>query len=317
MIDRIIEAIEAAQTIILHRHERPDPDALGSQVGLKKLIEATYTDKTVKVTGYAEPSLAFLSDMDVVTDEDYQDALVIVCDTANTPRIDDGRYTLGQTLIKIDHHPEVDPYGDISWVDPSMSSTSEMIYLLATTGKKKLTVTDEAARLMYAGIIGDTGRFLYPSTTEQTLHVAAELVRFNFNRTDLYNQLYETKPAVAKLKGYLLDQLDLSDAGVTSAKLTLDILARYGVTSEETSTLVGTYGDVLGIKAWVIFVEEPNQIRVRLRSKGPQINTLAARYNGGGHPLASGAKVKSWDEADQLVKDLNDICRVYKESEKE
>jgi phosphoesterase RecJ-like protein len=317
MIDRIIEAIEAAQTIILHRHERPDPDALGSQVGLKKLIEATYTDKTVKVTGYAEPSLAFLSDMDVVTDEDYQDALVIVCDTANTPRIDDDRYTLGQTLIKIDHHPEVDPYGDISWVDPSMSSTSEMIYLLATTGKKKLTVTDEAARLMYAGIIGDTGRFLYPSTTEQTLHVAAELVRFNFNRTDLYNQLYETKPAVAKLKGYLLDQLDLSDAGVTSAKLTLDILARYGVTSEETSTLVGTYGDVLGIKAWVIFVEEPNQIRVRLRSKGPQINTLAARYNGGGHPLASGAKVKSWDEADQLVKDLNDICRVYKESEKE
>lgn len=317
MIDRIIEAIEAAQTIILHRHERPDPDALGSQVGLKKLIEATYTDKTVKVTGYAEPSLAFLSDMDVVTDEDYQEALVIVCDTANTPRIDDDRYTLGQTLIKIDHHPEVDPYGDISWVDPSMSSTSEMIYLLATTGKKKLTVTDEAARLMYAGIIGDTGRFLYPSTTEQTLHVAAELVRFNFNRTDLYNQLYETKPAVAKLKGYLLDQLDLSDAGVTSAKLTEDILATYGVTSEETSALVGTYGDVLGIKAWVIFVEEPNQIRVRLRSKGPQIHTLAARYNGGGHPLASGAKVKSWDEADQLVKDLNDICRVYKESEKE
>ena len=317
MIDRIIEAIEAAQTIILHRHERPDPDALGSQVGLKKLIEATYTDKTVKVTGYAEPSLAFLSDMDVVTDEDYQDALVIVCDTANTPRIDDGRYTLGQTLIKIDHHPEVDPYGDISWVDPSMSSTSEMIYLLATTGTKKLTVTDEAARLMYAGIIGDTGRFLYPSTTEQTLYVAAELVRFKFNRSHLYNQLYETKPAVAKLKGYLLDQLDLSDAGVTAAKLTVDILATYGVTSEETSALIGTYGDVLGIKAWVIFVEEPNQIRVRLRSKGPQIHTLAARYNGGGHPLASGAKVKSWDEADQLIKDLNDICRVYKESEKE
>lgn len=317
MINRIIEAIEAAQTIILHRHERPDPDALGSQVGLKKLIEATYTDKTVKVTGYAEPSLAFLSDMDVVTDEDYQDALVIVCDTANTPRIDDGRYTLGQTLIKIDHHPEVDPYGDISWVDPSMSSTSEMIYLLATTGKKKLTVTDEAARLMYAGIVGDTGRFLYPSTTEQTLYVAAELVRFKFNRSHLYNQLYERKPAVARLKGYLLDQLDLSDAGVTSAKLTVDILARYGVTSEETSALIGTYGDVLGIKAWVIFVEEPDQIRVRLRSKGPQIHTLAARYNGGGHPLASGAKVKSWDEADQLIKDLNDICRAYKESEKE
>ncbi|GEM00668.1 phosphoesterase RecJ domain-containing protein [Halolactibacillus halophilus] len=317
MIDHIIEAIEAAETIILHRHERPDPDALGSQVGLKKLIEATYKDKTVKVTGYSEPSLAFLGEMDSVTDEDYKEALVIVCDTANTPRIDDDRYTLGQTLIKIDHHPEVDLYGDISWADPSMSSTSEMIYLLATTGKKKLTVTDEAARLMYAGIIGDTGRFLYPSTTAQTLYVAAELVRFNFNRSNLYNQLYETKPAVAKLKGYLLDHLNLSEEGVTSAKLTENVLATYGVTPEETSVLVGTYGDVLGIKAWVIFVEEPNQIRVRLRSKGPHINTLAAQYNGGGHPLASGAKVKSWEEADQLVNDLKDICRAYKKSEEE
>lgn len=311
MIDQIIDKIEQANTIILHRHERPDPDALGSQVGLKKIIEATYRDKVVKVTGYTEPSLTFLSVMDDVSDEDYQDALVIVCDTANTPRIDDGRYHMGQTLIKIDHHPEVDPYGDISWVDPTMSSTSEMIYLLATAGKKKLMLTEEAARLIYAGIVGDTGRFLFPSTTKQTLHVAAELVRYDFNRTSLYDQLYETKPAVAKLKGYLLEQFNLSSEGVASVKLTEEVLEDYGVTSEETSALVGTYGDIIGIKAWVIFVEEPNQIRVRLRSKGPKIHTLAERYNGGGHPLASGAKVKTWDEADQLVKDLKGICKEY------
>ncbi|GEN57268.1 oligoribonuclease [Halolactibacillus alkaliphilus] len=311
MIDEILAKIEQFNTIIIHRHERPDPDALGSQVGLKKIIEATYRDKIVKVTGYTEPSLAFLSEMDVVTDDLYQEALVIVCDTANTPRIDDKRYTCGKALIKIDHHPEVDSYGDVSWVDPSMSSTSEMVYQLATSGKNKMTLTDEAARLLYAGIIGDTGRFLYPSTTEQTLHVAAELVRYMFDRTLLYNQLYETKPAVARLKGYLLTQLDLSQEGVTYVKLTANILKEYNVTSEETSALVGTYGDVLGINAWVIFVEEPTQIRVRLRSKGPHINGLAAKYNGGGHPLASGAKVKTWEEADQLVVDLKAICAEY------
>ena len=79
---------------------RPDPDALGSQVGLQKLLQYHFPEKTIKATGYDEPNLMWLAQMDQVADEDYREALVIVCDTANTARIDDQRYTTGVSSSK-------------------------------------------------------------------------------------------------------------------------------------------------------------------------------------------------------------------------
>ncbi|MBS0692019.1 bifunctional oligoribonuclease/PAP phosphatase NrnA, partial [Enterococcus faecalis] len=73
----------------------------------------------------------------------------------------------------------------------------------------------------------------------------------------------------------------------------------------------GSLGNVKGICAWVIFIEEGDTIRVRLRSKGPVINKLAKKYNGGGHPLASGASAASWEEAEQVVADLQELCKNY------
>ena len=126
----ILEKINHYDTIILHRHMNPDPDAIGSQVGLKEIIQTNFPDKRVLATGYNEPTLAWMASMDTVKDEDYAGALVIVIDTANTPRIDDKRYTSGDFLIKIDHHPNDDAYGNLLWVDTDSSSTSELITLL-------------------------------------------------------------------------------------------------------------------------------------------------------------------------------------------
>ena len=130
-MNEIIEKIQAYDTIIIHRHQNPDPDAIGSQVGLRDLLRTHFPQKRVLATGYDEPTLTWLAEMDTVSDEDYAGALVIVCDTANTPRIDDKRYTNGDFLIKIDHHPNDDAYGDLLWVDTESSSTSELIALFA------------------------------------------------------------------------------------------------------------------------------------------------------------------------------------------
>jgi phosphoesterase RecJ-like protein len=73
--------------------------------------------------------------------------------------------------------------------------------------------------------------------------------------------------------------------------------------------LVSTLGDVKGIKAWVFFIEESDQIRVRLRSKGPVINVVARKFNGGGHPLAAGASIYSWDEVDNVLRELHAVCK--------
>lgn len=307
----IIEQIKQYETIIIHRHIRPDPDALGSQAGLKAIIKASFPEKNVYAVGEDNPEFDYLVKMDRISNETYKGALVIVCDTANRPRIDDERYDLGEKLIKIDHHPVVDPYGDIQWVDTEASSTSEMIYELLLAGKDAgLKLTDEGARLIYAGIVGDTGRFLFPSTTNKTFRFAADLVTYDFDRSKLYEDLYNVETPILRLRGYILQQFEMFDSGLCAVKLTKDILEKFSVTADETGQLVNVLGDVKGIKAWVFFIEEDDSIRVRLRSKGPVINKIAEKYNGGGHPLASGATVSNWTEAEELIADLEQASRI-------
>src|SRR5690554_522735 len=125
---QILNAIKQYETIIIHRHIRPDPDALGSQGALAELIKDSFPEKKVYCVGEADEALTFLNWIDDIRDEQYEGALVIVCDTANQPRISDNRYKMGDMLIKIDHHPNDDKYGDIMWVDTTASAVSEMIY---------------------------------------------------------------------------------------------------------------------------------------------------------------------------------------------
>ncbi|RDW21576.1 DHH family phosphoesterase [Oceanobacillus chungangensis] len=306
----IIENLKQYDTIIIHRHVRPDPDALGSQVGLKEIIKASFPNKSVYAVGEQEASLEFLAKMDVIADESYEQALVIVCDTANSPRIDDERYQLGKKLIKIDHHPVVDEYGDVRWENTNSSSASEMIYELYEYGKDQgLKMSDEAARLLYGGIVGDTGRFMFPSTTKKTFQYAAELVTYNFDRTELYKNLYMEKDSLSRLKGYILQNFKLTPAGSSTIKLPKEILEKFNVTPRDPGKIINVLGDVEGIKAWAFFTEEDDSIRVSIRSKGPVINQLAAKYNGGGHPLASGAQAASWNDVDNIIADLEALCK--------
>ena len=282
---------------------------LGSQVGLKEIIKKNFPSKKVYVVGEEDPAHYYLTRMDTVSDAVFEGALIIVCDTANTGRISDKRFEQGDYLIKIDHHPNHDAYGDLRWVDTHASSTSEMIYELFKSDPS-LELTDEAARLIYAGIVGDTGRFLFPSTTNKTFNIASELVDYSFDRSALYNNMYNTPIKIARMQGYVLENFSLSENGVSTIRLTKDILKRFDLTSLETGSLVGVLGHIEGIKAWVFFIEEEDIIRVRIRSKEVVINELASKYNGGGHPLASGASVKSWQEADALTQDLEELCQI-------
>ncbi|MGN1385475.1 MAG: bifunctional oligoribonuclease/PAP phosphatase NrnA [Bacillus sp. (in: firmicutes)] len=310
MKEQIIEQIKLYDTIIIHRHVRPDPDAYGSQCGLAAVIQASFPEKNVYTVGEEDESLHFLKRMDIIDDALYNDALVIVCDTANQERVSDQRYVNGKKIIKIDHHPNDDAYGDIVWVDTTASSTSEMIYEFYLFGQDQgLVMTDEAARLLYAGIVGDTGRFLYPSTTEKTFQYAGDLIKYDFSRPTLYNGLYDLDENIVHLQGYVLQNFEVTASGAARMVIKKEILEKYAAKASDASLLVSTLGSVKGIKAWVFFIEEEEVIRVRLRSKGPVINGLAKQFNGGGHPLASGASVHSWEEADRVMQALDELCK--------
>lgn len=316
MKEQILQKIKEFDTIIIHRHIRPDPDAYGSQGGLAEIIQTSFPDKRVYVVGEDEKTLKYLNTMDQIPDESYRNALVIVCDTANRERISDGRYHTGAFLIKIDHHPNEDKYGDIVWVDTNASSTSELIYEFFLYGKGDgLKLSTEGARLLFAGIVGDTGRFLYPSATEKTFQYVSELIKYPFSRTDLFEKMYETTQNLAKFQGYILQNFEFEFDGVAKVIIDQRLLTKYNLRPQEASQTVSVLGNIQGIKAWAFFVEETNQIRVRLRSNGPTINEVAKKFSGGGHPRAAGATIYSWDEVDRVMEELKKVVQDYLENQ--
>ena len=263
--------------------------------------------------GKDSPSLNFLFTNTEVNEEDYKDALVIVTDTANFPRIDGKLFTKNNFLIKIDHHPPLDDYGNINLVDTEVSSCSELIYNFYTYLNKKygIRLNDEAAKLLYLGIVGDTGRFLFPNTSNNTLQVASELIKYNFNMSELLDKLEITSENLMRFRAFIFEKYDVYQDGVAYLKITKEDMDKYGVDPGEVSTGVNLLRSLEGLYAWCFAIDEGNKVRVRIRSKGPVINTLAEKYAGGGHPLASGATVKNWEEFDDLLDDMARVVAEY------
>lgn len=306
IFQQILDKIKEYDTIIIHRHMRPDPDALGSQIGLRDIIRHNFPKKKVLATGFDEPTLAWIAKMDQVTDQDYQGALVVVTDTANTPRIDDERYKKGDFLIKIDHHPNDEVYGDLYYVDTNASSASEIVTDFALSCD--LLLSTSAARVLYNGIVGDTGRFLYPATTSKTLKIASKLREFDFDFSAMARQMDSFPFKIAKLQGFIFEQLKIDKNGAACVTLTQEDLKRFDVTDAETAAIVGVPGKIDIVESWAIFVEQSDgHYRVRLRSKSHIINEIAKRHNGGGHPLASGANSYSLEENQAIYQEIQEI----------
>lgn len=310
--EEILATIKAFDRIIIHRHQRPDPDALGSQVGLAEILRASFPEKEIYQVGGPVEGLDYLALMQTIPDDLYKGALVIVTDTANAPRVSDQRYDQGAKLIKIDHHPNDEPYGELVWVNTKASSCSEMIVSFWQMFQNELTMTQEAARLLYAGIVGDTGRFLYPATTATTLRLAAELLDYGFDAPKINRQLDQVSRSVARLSGYVYEKIEIDEIGAGKVILSQELQQRFGVVDSETSAVVSLPGKIDEVMAWAIFVEQPEgYYRVRMRSKGPVINEIAKRHHGGGHPLASGANAKDLEEVAVIYQEIQAAIKEF------
>jgi Exopolyphosphatase-related proteins len=307
----IIATIKKYDRIIILRHQNPDPDALGSQAGLATALRQAFPDKKVLIGGNDTEGLKWLSTAEEVTDADYQGALVIVTDTANQPRIDDQRFDDGDFLIKIDHHPNDDAYGDQLFVNTDASSCSEIIADLIDSSDE-LQLTKEVAYYLYAGIVGDTGRFLYPSTTQHTMEVGGKFIALGVDTAAINNKMNEITLQQAKLQGVLFDNLQIDVSGAAYAVIDLDLMKKLGINQEQANSVVSTPGRLKEVCTWMEAVQKDDgTFRMHLRSQGPVINGLAKNHDGGGHPLASGATAKDRAEVEQMFEELKELVTEY------
>lgn len=313
-IKSALELIKSYNKIAIFRHFRPDGDAVGSTLGLARILRLSYPDKDIRVLNddYAD-YLSFLGEEDSAEDSFYEGALGIVVDTATSSRISNKKYTLCDKIVKIDHHIPVESYGDVNWEDDTKASASEMIVELYDACRDELKIDKAAATAIYLGIVTDSGRFRFSSVGGDTLRYAAILLDQGIDTDTLFARLYMKEFELYKFESYVYKKMKRTESGVAYLHVDKKMQEQFNLSSEDASASVSYLDSIKDSLIWMVFIDnDDGTIRVRLRSRFVTINKLAEKYNGGGHACASGATVHSKKEIKQLLGDADELLRVYK-----
>ncbi|MCI9434576.1 MAG: bifunctional oligoribonuclease/PAP phosphatase NrnA [Bacilli bacterium] len=311
---KIYKKIRKYDTIVIARHIGPDPDALASELALKEIILETFPNKKVYAVGCPTAKFRYLGTLDKIDDTEITEALLIVTDTPDRRRVDNVDFSLFKESIKIDHHPFIEKFCDLEYIDETASSASQMI--MEIVYHTKLKMTKSAAEKLYIGLTADTGRFLFNYTTPRTFDLVSKLIKeTKIDFTNLYTNLYIRPLKEIKFLSYIYSNINVTENGFGYLKITDDILTEYNVDPATAGNMVNELNYINEIIAWGLFSVDKvnNNIRGTLRSRGPIVNEIATNYGGGGHTMASGVKLENFEMVDNLINDLDLICKNYKE----
>lgn len=310
---QIKKQIKIYNNIFIARHIGADPDALGSTIALRDLIKEKYPNKSVYTIGNPANRFKFMGNLDKVENIP-KNSLLIVLDTPDSKRIDGIDINEFDFIIKIDHHPFIEKYANIEYIDDTASSTCQIILEFIYTCHYKLNKS--IAEKLYLGIASDTNRFLYDYTTVKTFELVTKMLKeTKINFTSLYESLYCKPLNEVKLQGYIYQNMTVTENGVAYIKITDALIKEFGIDSASAGNMINNLNYVNEILVWIFLSEDvkSNVIRANIRSRGPVINEVASRYGGGGHKFASGARLADWDLADKLISSLDELTKKYLE----
>ena len=306
MFEAVLDCIKNYDTIIIHRHSRPDGDAMGSQIGMKNIILENFPDKTVYMVGDETKFFNFLPDsaMDEIDDSAYDGALAILLDFASPHLASDDRYTKAAKTARIDHHIYCETFTDVEVVDSSFESCCGMVTAFAV--ESGLKINSCAGKALYTGMLTDSGRFRYDSTSSRTFRLASELIDTGFDTNELYRELYSDNFDNKLLKAKFTLKIQFTKNNVAYIYTTRDEVKELGASEFSISRgMVATMADIKGVDIWVNFTESDEGVLCELRSSRFNINPIAVKYGGGGHQKASGACVPDRDTAFAMLADLD------------
>ncbi len=316
LIKNIYRKIKKYDTIVIARHIGADPDALSSQIALRDIILNTFPKKKVYAVGTPASAFKYLGMLDRFDEEMYQNSLLICLDVPDAGRVDGVDVRLFKDSIKIDHHPFVEKYCELEWIDDTASSACQLVMELVFNTKLKLTKS--AAEKLYIGLVSDTNRFLFYYTTPKTFDLVSKLIKVTkIDFTSLYEPLYLRPIKEVKFQGFLISQLKITENGFGYAIVTDEMLKEYEVDAATAGNMVNKFNYIEGVLSWAVFsVDTKNDnIRGSIRSRGPIINEVAAKFGGGGHKFASGVRLKTLEDVEEMVKSLDEACKEYNNKE--
>lgn len=308
MLKELNSLIEKFDHIVILRHKRPDLDAFGSQLGLKYVLQNTYPDKLIHALGedgYSE--FSYIGEIDYQVKVDPQKTLTIVVDTANFDRIETDDIVMSDTIVKLDHHQDIEDerYGVFNHVVPTCSSASELIVSIAKELNWKLD--SASARSLFYGIYGDTGGFIFPNTSSDTFLALTTLRSYDWNYEDAVTKLRTYDHFTLKILAYAYQEIQIED-GTGFLVFDKKTQKEIGATANDISIIVNFLGQIKELDKWVIFNEYNTFVRVNMRSRERfDVSSIAKLYNGGGHKNASGASLKKLDQIDEVVEKLKEL----------
>ena len=276
-------------------HVHPDADVLGTLLALGMALEATGWSVTYGGPHPAPGALGFLPGVEryrVLPSVAGPLDVAVLTDCPNPGRTEgliDQTKAAASVVVNIDHHPDNRRYGSLNWIDTSAAATGEMVYrLLVALG---LPLTPGIATNLYTAIHTDTGSFRYSNVTPETFRIAAELVAAGAEPAVVSSALYERR-ATDSLRwlGESLARVQVSDDGqVAWLALPSGAVPETFIESEE---LVNYPRSIASVRVACLLRERGDTVKVSLRAKGDvNVNRIAARFGGGGHPNAAGFTV--------------------------
>lgn len=310
---KIYRKIKKYQYIVIARHIGPDPDAIASQIALRDSIRLTFPEKKVIAVGTGVAKFKKFGLLDKSDFTEFKNALLIITDVPTMERVDGIEGLDYKEVIKIDHHPHEAGVADIELIDETASSACQLIAELILN--TKLQMDKYVASNLFLGIVSDSDRFLVAYTTVKTFKIITRILEeSNIDFVKLYDKLYERPVNEIKFHGYLSEHLNFTDNGFAYVKITPEILKEYKVDTATPSNMINDFNYIKDVLVWtfITYDEKNEQYKVNIRSRGPIINEIAAKYNGGGHKFASGVKTTKESDIDNLLKDLDNACKEFK-----
>jgi phosphoesterase RecJ-like protein len=299
--DDVVAELRAADRLLLCTHEHPDGDALGSLAAMQLALTELGKDAVSFMAADEFPlpyEYRFLEVQRLVTEppQDLADRTIVFLDCGNIDRNPaDGIKVDGARIVNVDHHHDNTRFGTVNWVDPTASSTAEMVWrLLKPLGVR---LCQGIAEALYVGLVTDTGKFMYENTGPAAHRMAAELHEAGVDAQAVYRHLYENiPPAKLDLLSRGLANMQRFDGGA----LTLSHLSRadYEASGAEEGYSEGVVDHLRALEGTVVAALVRDQLgpgrdglrKVSLRAVDDRVDVsaIARVHGGGGHRRAAG-----------------------------